>query len=611
MAQENTSNLRVKKISTQLDTIQIDSLSLAPNSIKITGIDTNTYRIDYASGTLIWLENLSQDSVEITYRVWPIQLTAPYAHKEVPVFVKDESGVVNPFSFQGTNYQTNTFGNSQIDKSGSISRGVLFGNNQNLGINSNLNLQLSGQLTPKIGIKAVISDNNIPIQPDGNTQLLQDFDQVYVQLFTDQWKLVAGDFRINNPKSHFLTYDKRLRGGGFSMHTQKSASQWHTFSANAALSRGKFSRNIIQGTEGSQGPYRLVGAENEGFIIILSGTEEVYIDGQKLVRGQENDYIIDYNKSEIVFTAKQPITKDKRIIVEFQYSAQAYSRSLIAVSDEFKQNKWTWNFNLYSEQDAKNQPLLQDLTPQNKQLLSQIGDNINQAVVPAIQEVEFSNDRVLYKLLVDPVTQDSIFEYSTHPDSARYQLSFSNVGLGNGNYTEIQSTANGRVFEYIAPVNNQSQGSYSPVILLVTPKRKQMFTASTQYQYSKNTVFKLEGVVTNNDINTFSELGNQNNVGGGFLLGFENKKVLTADTIAPWVRTTSITYENRTDNFEEIQRYRSVEFDRDWNIRDQKLTGMQHVPTAGISFSKKKLGSLGYEFKSFITGKSYQGYRHQ
>jgi len=201
-----------------------------------------------------------------------------------------------------------------------------------LGINSNLNLELSGDLSPNLKLLAAVSDANLPIQPDGNTNKLQEFDQVFIQVYNDKFKLIAGDFWISKPQGYFLNYKKRGQGltGDYSWLT-KNQNQWKS-QASAALSKGKFNRQIIQGIEANQGPYRLTGSENEPFIVILSGTERVYIDGKLLQRGQELDYTIDYNTSELIFTARNQITKDIRIVVEFQYSDQNYARSLFQSS---------------------------------------------------------------------------------------------------------------------------------------------------------------------------------------------------------------------------------------------------------------------------------------
>ena len=327
--------------------------------------------MDAISGKLIIIDK-SHFGKEVTcsFITFPFSFNDTYYHKDPALVKTSEQTFSNPFLYKGHQNSTDEiFELGGLDKSGSITRGIGFGNNRDLSVSSSMNLQLSGKLTHNLYVLAAINDENIPIQPDGNTQQLQDFDQVYIQVYNDRAKLVAGDFKLDPPTSYFMRYMKKAQGiSGEAKFYMNEKLRGDTSGAkmkvkmSGALSRGKFSRNVIQGVEGNQGPYRLQGAENESFIIILSGTERVYIDGHLLTRGQSNDYVINYNTAEVTFTAKQIITKDKRIVIEFQYSDQSYARSLVQFSDEFEYKKLKLNFNIYSEQDAKNQSLQQELT---------------------------------------------------------------------------------------------------------------------------------------------------------------------------------------------------------------------------------------------------------
>ena len=96
----------------------------------------------------------------------------------------------------------------------------MVGNNQNFSLNSNLNLQLSGELSPGIKILASVTDGG-PIQPEGNTQKLQDFDQVFIQVFNDNWKIITGDFLDKKQRKSFLKYNKRGQGIYYQTHKKR------------------------------------------------------------------------------------------------------------------------------------------------------------------------------------------------------------------------------------------------------------------------------------------------------------------------------------------------------------------------------------------------------
>ena len=67
-----------------------------------------------------------------------------------------------------------------------------------------MNLKLAGTFQG-IEILASVTDNNIPIQPQGNTQTLQDFDKVFIQFSKDGHRLVAGDFQTKESQDIYCS----------------------------------------------------------------------------------------------------------------------------------------------------------------------------------------------------------------------------------------------------------------------------------------------------------------------------------------------------------------------------------------------------------------------
>jgi len=623
VGQDMPSSFREKTIFVDGDTTVLDTLSIVPGSVIVkvenSIIHDSSYLLLPISSLLIWQYPL-EGEVKITYRVFPLNFNKTYFHKDTNSIFTQDANSVDPFRFSTVDKQFDVFNMGGLNKSGSISRGVMFGNNQDLSINSNLNLQLSGKISENISILASVTDDNLPIQPEGNTQQLQDFDQVFIQLYSDNWKLTAGDFWMNKPTGYFLKYNKRAQGGSFTKVTNNFMEKHRDSDTilsivenrfSAAISKGKFARNVIQGIEGNQGPYRLSGAENEQFIIVLSGTERVYIDGKLLNRGQENDYVIDYNTSEIEFTPKQLITKDKRITVEFQYSDKNYARSVVESSNLFAVNDWKIHLNVYSEQDSKNQPLQQDLKQSEKDLLSLVGDDLLAAIAPSADSVGFSTDQVLYKK-VDSLGYTSVYVNSNKPDSAFFQLVFSNVGSGNGNYVEEDFSPFGRVYKWVAPDTVAGilifNGSYEPVRVLATPKKRQMVNVGFEKKFSKYTKLFFDAALSNEDLNTFSQLNANDNTGYAIKASFKTIKPMFSSK--KWKLKSAIDFETQSSDFKRIERFRAVEFQRNWNVQAIENMKDQYNGVASVGLSNREIGLVQYDFTTYQITDTYSGYRN-
>jgi hypothetical protein len=606
-------NYRVRHFASTLAEVKLDTTSIVPNSIVVrcgsTIILPYKYVVNYAEATLKLSETCGEQ-LSVSYRVLPVNFNKPQFLRDTALIYSQKKGDREKFLIPPTLEPIEILGSDGLRKSGSISRGITFGNRQDLSVNSSLNLELSGQIAPNLQILASVTDNNLPIQPEGNTNKLQEFDQVFIQLFNNQFKLTAGDFWISKPTGYFLTYKKRGQGLSGEYFWVNNAKRVIKTQASGALSKGKFNRQIIQGIEGNQGPYRLRGNENEPYIIILSGTERVYIDGKLLARGQENDYIIDYNTAELRFTTKNLITKDIRIVVEFQYSDQNYARSLFQFSTTGEGKKLDWWVNAYSEQDAKNQPLQQNLTDSQKFLLSQIGDSLQLARYSKIDSVGFSENLVMYQL-IDSLGFDSVLVASVNPAIAVYKVQFSYVGAGKGDYVFEKFNAIGRVYKWVAPVGGVSVGDYAPVTLIVTPKQQQLFSGGLTYKLQDRLQVSTEMAMSKYDLNTFSKRDRFDDRGFSMRTKLANQNPFGKDSIPKWSWNNQAEIEMLDPYFKPIEQYRAVEFDRDWNTRNAGFKGNQVLSSLSTSIARKESGEIGLRLQQYKIGNDFSGWRTQ
>ncbi|AYZ34432.1 hypothetical protein EGY07_02075 [Chryseobacterium indologenes] len=467
----------------------------------------------------------------------------------------------------------------ELNSKGSIIRGITFGNNQGQSVQSSMDLQISGRLSKDVTILASISDHNLPIQADGYTQTLEEFDKIYIQLnIKDKSILRAGHLDLVEAKNYFAKYQRRSMGIQFQTELGKENKTFIDVSAGVA--RSEFHRVRFQGVEGNQGPYRLTGKNGEQFITLISGSEQVFIDGILMKRGENQDYIINYNTGEVTFTSFRPIFQQNFITISYNYANRNYSRYLFTGKLEHQREKFKVGLNWFMENDNKNAPLSLNLSKEDEQILADAGNDPNLMYAPSGVLTEYDVNKILYRK-----NAAGNYEFSTDQNEPLYQVSFTYFGVNQGDYKTAQTTNNGRVFEYVGP----NAGDYRAVRKLPSPQKSQVFSLNSEYLLNEGKI-GADISLSNYDVNLFSSKDSDQNIGYAYRI-FGNKSF----TKNNWKGTPSFEYQYIDRQFHILDRINDVEFSRDFNLTQE--------------FNKKTQNRFIFSFLNKWNNKSTLNYR--
>lgn len=475
---------------------------------------------------------------------------------------------------------------SAIRKSGSLSRGITVGNQQGLAVNSGLRLQLEGDLGDGLKIVGAVTDDNLPIQPDGTTQQISDFDKIFIQLSKDNYSLTVGDYEVNHKGTAFANFYRNVQGMKVEVANQKSRA-----SVSGAVAKGKFFTNAIQGQEGVSGPYRLRGQNGEQFFIVLAGSEKVYLNGKLMQRGENLDYIINYNTAEIFFTPRQLITSVTRIVVDFEYADFEFNRSLLfaQASHWALDERLEIGFSYGRDADNPNAPI-SDPEAFNaiRDSLAAVGDSTGRAVTNGAVLAGYSSTQTRYRLRDTLVSGQSyeIYQWSRDSLEAVYQVSFSFVGEGQGNYVQDVSGQNRTIYRWVAPdsLTGEARGEYAPLRSWVLPRLLQVVDGKMNFRINKKLNLYHETALSLDDKNRLSPLGDEDNQGIATRTGLQINNIKLEDSL---IFSSDLSYQYVSQRYSNLDRIYQAEYNRIWDLESLNLRVNEQIAMAKTRWDYK------------------------
>lgn len=362
-----------------------------------------------------------------------------------------------------------------------------------------LDLKITGQLSPGLGISGAISDRGYnPTYGTANSRL-NELDKVNLQLKSQRLFAQIGDITLRGSAG---MEPKQVSGAALDL----TFPAWHV-GAGAARPKGRFASVSLAGDDGFQGPYEVSQTGRGGPVV--PGSEKVWLDGRVLERGADKDYTIDYPLGEITFNVNHPIDRRSRIEIDFEPQLTAYQGELLNLGGgvQIHDSLFSVSAGVIREGDDKNQPIVGDLSESDRALLQAAGDtDVYRSGVVA----DSAGD---YNILTDSLP-DSVYQYVGR-GNGHYRVTFSYVGPGKGDYRFLGSGN----YQFLG----HRAAEYLPVTVLVRPERTDYYQASMAFRPKAVGDLTLDVRQTSHDRNLFSTIGDNANKGLFYQVGAQRQ----------------------------------------------------------------------------------------
>ncbi|MBT3732464.1 MAG: hypothetical protein HOG30_05180 [Candidatus Marinimicrobia bacterium] len=438
-----------------------------------------------------------------------------------------------------------------------------------------LKFQIQGFVNEDIQISGFMSDEDIPLQPEGNTQRLQEIDQIFLQLTHPKDVLEIGDIDYNINLGKLINYRRKQIGIKNIFNTNNT--EVHSILSN---SKSQFQRMTFYGKDGMQGPYFLSSKNGNVDIVVQAGTEKVWLDGKELIRGENHDYIMDYHAGEILFTAQNLIHFDSEIYIEFQYNDFQYTRNLFG-SGFTKSFSRRGEFSLHWVQESDF--ISQDRSELSSEMLS---------ALESAGDTDIFLEGDIADSTGDYFWQDSIWIYKdewTGETSSRSSVIFHYDP--NGNYIKKISQS-GQLYYQYSHKKNDTDLSYSPGQKGVSPIANRLFYMSSNWDFSDDIQLSLELARSNHDLNTLSSLEDEDNLGYSYFLKFDKETGQSSENFIlnyrfrDWMKST---------HYASLSRDEDILFNTAWNL-NSPLSKKLRVTDGNFSLNWPKIGKTKAEY---------------